>query len=84
MNIRRLLVVTVSAVGLGLLASPAASTASADPFDDLACTIWDSSGSCYWENCSEAKANGECDIPIGSPHYCEKQDKDGDGVACEC
>ncbi len=41
-------------------------------------------GSCYYKNCTEAKANGECDIPEGSSHYCSKQDRDGDGIACEC
>jgi hypothetical protein len=43
-----------------------------------------SDGSCYYANCSEAEAAGECDIAEGSPHYCTKQDRDGDGVACEC
>lgn len=41
-------------------------------------------GSCYYKNCSEAKAAGECDIPTGDPHYCSKQDRDNDGLACEC
>jgi Excalibur calcium-binding domain len=41
-------------------------------------------GSCYYANCSEAKANHECDIPEGDSHYCSKQDRDGDGIACEC
>ena len=41
-------------------------------------------GSCYYKNCSEARANGECDIPEGDPHYCDPQDRDQDGVACEC
>ena len=41
-------------------------------------------GSCYYKNCTEAKANGECDIPEGSEHYCSKQDRDNDGLACEC
>jgi hypothetical protein len=82
MMIDRLLVGTLAA--LSLLAVPVAPPASADPLDDLACTAWNADGSCYWSNCSEAKANGECDIPIGSAHYCTKQDKDGDGVACEC
>lgn len=38
---------------------------------------------CYWQNCTEAHQNGEGDIPQGSPHYCSKQDRDSDGVACE-
>ena len=41
-------------------------------------------GSCYYENCSEAEADGVCDIPEGDPKYCSTQDRDGDGVACEC
>lgn len=41
-------------------------------------------GSCFYASCTEAKAAGECDIPQGDPHYCAKQDRDGDGVACEC
>ena len=41
-------------------------------------------GSCYYKNCSEAKADGECDIPQGDSHYRSKQDRDGDGLACEC
>lgn len=38
---------------------------------------------CYWANCTEAHQNGEGNIPQGSAHYCSKQDRDGDGVACE-
>lgn len=41
------------------------------------------SGGCYWANCTQAHQNGEGDIPQGSAHYCSKQDRDGDGVACE-
>ena len=41
-------------------------------------------GSCYYANCSEAKANGECDIAQGADHYCSEQDRDSDGIACEC
>jgi hypothetical protein len=40
-------------------------------------------GGCYWANCTEAHQNGEGNIPQGSAHYCAKQDRDGDGVACE-
>jgi len=38
---------------------------------------------CYWENCTEAHQNSEGNIAQGSAHYCAKQDRDGDGVACE-
>jgi hypothetical protein len=51
---------------------------------DINCTQFNEDGSCYWANCTQAKANGECNIPEGSPHYCAKQDRDGDGLACEC
>jgi hypothetical protein len=41
------------------------------------------SGGCYWTNCTQAHQNGEGNIPQGSAHYCSKQDRDGDGLACE-
>jgi len=34
-------------------------------------------------NCSAAHAAGYSDIPVGSPAYTERQDGDGDGLACE-
>jgi len=37
-----------------------------------------------WRNCTEAKANGRCDIQRGDPDYAPKLDRDKDGVACEC
>ncbi|ORW04707.1 hypothetical protein AWC15_02880 [Mycobacterium lacus] len=55
----------------------------ADP-PDINCTQFNEDGSCYWANCTQAKANGECNIRDGSAHYCPKQDRDGDGLACEC
>ena len=61
-----------------------APAANANPIGDDFCTAWNADGSCYYAYCSEAAAAGECDIPEGSPHYCPKQDRDGDGVACEC
>jgi len=42
-----------------------------------------STSGCYWTNCTEAHQNSEGDILQGSAHYCSKQDRDGDGVACE-
>ncbi|GAB7145226.1 excalibur calcium-binding domain-containing protein [Mycobacterium riyadhense] len=51
---------------------------------DINCTQFNEDGSCYWANCTQAKANGECNIPQGSSHYCSKQDRDGDGYACDC
>ncbi|MFV8320986.1 excalibur calcium-binding domain-containing protein [Mycobacterium sp. 23] len=55
----------------------------ADPLE-INCTQFNEDGSCYWANCTQAKANGECNIREGSAHYCAKQDRDGDGLACEC
>lgn len=37
-----------------------------------------------FKNCSAAKAAGYCDIPSNSPMYTPSQDRDDDGVACEC
>jgi hypothetical protein len=61
----------------------AAPVAKADP-PDINCTQFNEDGSCYYKNCTEAKQNHECNIAEGSPHYCAKQDRDGDGLACEC
>jgi hypothetical protein len=41
------------------------------------------SNGCYWTNCTQAHKNGEGDIPQSSDHYCSKQDRDSDGIACE-
>ncbi|WP_341286312.1 excalibur calcium-binding domain-containing protein [Mycobacterium decipiens] len=43
-----------------------------------------SSGSCVYRNCTDAKAHGRCNIPTDDPAYCPKQDRDNDGLACEC
>lgn len=37
----------------------------------------------YYENCSEARADGAESIREGEPGYREELDRDGDGVACE-
>lgn len=37
-----------------------------------------------YANCSQAKADGVCNIPQDSPYYSAKLDRDGDGIACEC
>ena len=37
-----------------------------------------------YNNCSQAKADGVCNITTDSPWYLAKLDRDGDGVACEC
>ena len=35
-------------------------------------------------NCKTAKANGVCDITEDSPYWSDSQDRDDDGIACEC
>lgn len=50
---------------------------------DTNCTPVNNS-SCVYKNCTDAKAHGRCNIPEGDPAYCPKQDRDGDGLACEC
>jgi Excalibur calcium-binding domain len=37
-----------------------------------------------YANCSQAKADGVCNITKDSPYYMAKLDRDHDGVACEC
>jgi len=37
-----------------------------------------------YKNCTEARANGACNIPSDSPYYQPKLDRDGDGIGCEC
>lgn len=55
---------------------------SADPAG-IDCTQVNNSN-CVYKNCTDAKAHGRCNIPEGDPAYCPKQDRDGDGLACEC
>jgi len=37
-----------------------------------------------YKNCTEARQNGDCDIPSSSDKYQSKLDRDGDGIGCEC
>lgn len=37
-----------------------------------------------YRNCTEARANGDCDIPATSDKYQSKLDRDNDGLGCEC
>ena len=37
-----------------------------------------------YNNCSQAKADGVCNITQDSPYYLPKLDRDSDGIACEC
>ncbi|WP_231588342.1 excalibur calcium-binding domain-containing protein [Mycobacterium nebraskense] len=55
----------------------------ADP-PDLNCTQVNNEGGCVYKNCTDAKAHGRCNIPRGDQAYCPSQDRDGDGLACEC
>ncbi len=75
------------AFSVGALASPAvhaaaSPTAPTGPPSAIAPVPLNSS-SCYWRNCTEAHQNGEGNISQNNPHYCGKQDRDGDGIACE-
>jgi hypothetical protein len=88
--VRRLLLAGVFVVG-GLIAPaihpgamPLTVSASSVPAAvGLTPPIPLNSGGCYWTNCTEAHQNGEGNISQGNAHYCSKQDRDGDGIACE-
>lgn len=36
-----------------------------------------------YRNCTEARANGDTDIPASSDKYGSHLDRDGDGIGCE-
>jgi hypothetical protein len=36
-----------------------------------------------YRNCSEARANGDTNIPYDSPYYGPHLDSDNDGIGCE-
>lgn len=36
-----------------------------------------------YRNCSEARANGDTNIPYTSPYYGPHLDRDNDGIGCE-
>jgi len=63
----------VTAAGLGALAIAFAGPALAAPAP-LA----------PYKNCTEARQNGDCDIPSSSDKYQAKLDRDSDGLGCEC
>lgn len=87
--IRGMLLSGVFAIGVVIApalhagASPAPATMSATAPQALTAPVPLNTSGCYWTNCTQAHQNGEGDIPQGSAHYCSKQDRDGDGVACE-
>lgn len=37
-----------------------------------------------YKNCTQAKQNGDCDIPSSSDKYGPWLDRDQDGLGCEC
>ncbi len=57
----------IAAAVLGAIAVGAAPAAVAAPY----------------KNCSEARANGDTNIPSNSDKYGSHLDRDGDGIGCE-
>lgn len=82
--LRELLVAATTAAAIWGTAIGAAPAAVGEPLGNCIAGKMNADGSCFYQNCTEAKANGECDISASNPHYCAKQDRDGDGLACEC
>jgi Excalibur calcium-binding domain len=78
---------TVGAFSLGpapvAVAESASAPAPSAAHVDAPSTTWSASNSCYYPNCTAAHNAGEGNIPSSSDHYCSKQDRDGDGIACE-
>lgn len=90
--VRQLLLASVFAVGVLVAPALRVSHTAAAPFaavevpmasPAMIVPVPQNRTGCYWTNCTQAHQNGEGDIPQGSAHYCSKQDRDGDGVACE-
>jgi hypothetical protein len=72
-----------SVAAFGTLCAPWAPHANAYAVH-AGCGAWNaSSGSCYFSNCTAAHNAGYGDISSSDPYYCSKQDRDGDGLACE-
>ena len=57
---------------LGAIAIGSAAPATADPLPQAP-----------YKNCTEARQNGDCNIPSTSDKYQSKLDADGDGIGCE-
>ena len=87
--IRRLFLAGVFAAGVLVApavhagATPMAVASSAGSPEAVPAPIPLNSSGCYWSNCTEAHQNGDSNIPQGNAHYCSKQDRDSDGIACE-
>jgi hypothetical protein len=62
----------LAAAGLSAIAIGAAAPAIAAPLLQAP-----------YANCTEARANGDSDIPSSSDKYQSKLDRDGDGIGCE-
>jgi hypothetical protein len=83
MRIRGLLVAAAAAATVLCSALLSAPTAKSEP-TDTTCTELTGNGNCVYKNCTDAHAHGRCNIPSDDPAYCPKQDRDNDGLACEC
>lgn len=64
-----------------LLATALAATALAAPMALAASTP---AQAVPYSNCTQARDNGDCDIPSSSDLYQAKLDRDSDGIGCEC
>jgi hypothetical protein len=73
--------IAITAAGWGIAIG--AAPARAEP-TDANCTEMSSSGSCVYKNCTDAHNHGRCNITRDDPAYCPAQDRDNDGLACEC
>ena len=82
--LRALLIAAATVVAIGGTALSAAPVAVADPSGIDCSQVNNNAPGCVYKNCTDAKAHGRCNIPEGDPAYCPKQDRDGDGLACEC
>ena len=85
--LRALLNRTVIAAGIAAAiwgsATGTAPVGMADP-PDIDCTQVNNDAHCMYKSCTEAKADGRCNIRVGDQAYCPAQDFDHDGVACKC
>jgi Excalibur calcium-binding domain len=73
----RTLVVTAALIGSSVAAAPVM-VAAHSPEN---CAALESFSACIYDTCADAP---KCDIAEGDPAYCPRQDRDKDGVACEC
>jgi hypothetical protein len=81
--LRPLLITAATVVAIWGTALGGTPVAMADP-PDINCTQVNNDARCMYKNCTDAKADGRCNIRVGDPAYCPAQDFDHDGVACKC